>query len=310
METPDNSLKEITNRQRLTYFVVIPVLFTTALLGVGTAIIQQGKGKSFSDSIIAVGTKAAGAAKGITSLMHSKSPAPAATAPSANAQQPAASTNPAPSAAATSAGTPTAGKPTAGKPTAGTPSAATSSAAMPDPSSVSGSTTDDAGAKFKMRTDEVAAEFSKMKPAQASQIISNMSSKEAVFAMLGMNTQQRSDILANMDPKQAADLSNLLAKFPPSKSYDPAAEQQLQNLPEVQKQMDDLVKTYSQLPANSAALLITELMKTNSAQAVNVMAQMDNVTRAQILSAMSNTKTNPDGLKYATAITERLLSLK
>lgn len=103
-----------------------------------------------------------------------------------------------------------------------------------------------------------------------------------------------------------------MADFPPDSTADPASVQkQLDLLPSTQKPVDDLVKTYSQMPASSAALLLSELMKADQNKAVSIFfAAMDASSRSQILAAMSNTKTNPDGIKYATTITQQLLQTK
>ncbi|UUZ95530.1 hypothetical protein LJK87_14420 [Paenibacillus sp. P25] len=283
----------ISTKQRMIYFVIIPVLFTLLLLMLFTLLLQQGKGKSFSDAILGAGKAAAsGAASAVShaAQLASKPAEPQAPASSSSSAPAAGPSQAAKSGSAAGGGSASAGD------TAGT---ASSAAQQDQPAGPS---------EFKLKTDEMATQFAKMPPAQASGIISNMSLRDAVFSMIGMKVQRRSDILAKTDPKKAAEIAKALADFPPGDYNDSAsAEKKLDSLPSAPSAMDDLVKTYSQMPASSAAILVIELMKTDANKAAGVVAAMDAGTRAQILSSMTDTKANPEGLKYAAALTQRSL---
>lgn len=298
MENEDNKRQQLTSKERILYFGLIPLMFTLALMTFAALLIRQGHSKDFSSATVGV-VKSAGALikKGYDWAVTKPSP-PAVTASQAGNTSSAAVPN-------AGGGTSTSSGGSGTKPNPAASSAA--AAASATPSSGPDAATDTA-MQFKKKTDEIAAEFSKMQPAQAASIIATMSTKDAVFAMIGMKTQQRANILTKMDPKQAADLSQALKDFPPDNTVNAAEVQgQLNKLPAAQKAVADLIKTYSQMPAHSAAILLMDLMKTNEPKAISIMKGLDTNIRAQILSDMSNAKTNPDGLKYATMITNKLL---
>ncbi|WP_248924257.1 magnesium transporter MgtE N-terminal domain-containing protein [Paenibacillus hamazuiensis] len=309
MENENNEHQQLTTRERMVYFGLIPLVFTLALVSFGALLVKQGESKDFS-------TAAVGAVKSAGELIKSgydwavKKPDP----PANTAGQPgegaagkaaagtAAAGNGAAQPAATAAGT-------ASSAPGGGGSAAPSVTASGATAAQGAGNAADGAAQFKQKTDEIAGEFSKMQPSQAAAIVAEMSTKDAVFTMIGMKTQQRSNILAKMDPKQAAALAQALKDFPPDSTASATdVQERLNKLPASQKSVDDLVKTYGQMPTHSAALLIMDLMNTNQSKAIGIMKALDSNARAQILSDMSNAKTNPDGLKYATTIASKLLN--
>jgi flagellar motility protein MotE (MotC chaperone) len=309
MESNEES-KTLSGRARFFYLILLPLIFTVVLIGTGVMIIHQGKSNNFASALLQAGKSAVSAGKHVTGLAFGQksnlavpagstgTPSPS-NAPNTNGQQP----------AATSVPTETVGQ---GSNVAGQanqqqgtnplnqPVGVNGTGASPDPFASS--------ADLKQKTQEMASEYSKMQPSKAASIISNMSVKDSVLTMVGMKTQQRSDILAKMDPVQAAKLSKTLEHFPPSSMTDTTAlQKQLDSLPSKPLPLDEVVKTYNQMPDKTAAVLIEELMKTDEKQAISIMTNIDANKRAQILSTMSSNKTDPSGIKAATTLSAKLL---
>lgn len=295
--------EDISNKQRIAYFVVVPLIFTSLLVGVGAVIVQQGKSATFTESLVKAGKSVVTSTESaVSSVTSSKKPAPdTSVAGAANSGNNAAADPNIPSSNASGA-------------VATDPSKVSFSATAPISSSATlkqapitppSPTADE---QFKQKVDEVATEFSKMTPTQASAIISSMSTKDAVFTMVGMKATQRAGILSTMDPKQASIISKVLKDFPPdNKESAGKVEAQLSGLPDTQQASDELIKTYNQMPAHSAALLITEVMKSNQKKALSITFGMDTAARAQMMSDLvSATQTNPEGVSTAAIISENM----
>jgi flagellar motility protein MotE (MotC chaperone) len=307
--------------ERMLYFGLIPLLFTTLLVGIGIYIINQGKGETFAGVLTKAGENVLQAGKSMISKKQAASAVAgtatggsavgagvgAAGATAGGAPVGAGSTNAA-SAATTTATPSTTGTATTtgAATTTGTPTTAGAQSGTAVPTAT-GIPTAAQGSDLKQQTDAAASEFTAMSAAQAATILDNMTLKDEVYNMLGMKPQQRATILAKMEPKKAAAVSKALKDFPPVSSDNAAdVQKKLDSLPDNPQSVDELVKTYSQMPATSAASLITELMKTNAKEAVSIMANLDAGTRASILTAMSSSK-DPASLKSATAISQMLL---
>jgi flagellar motility protein MotE (MotC chaperone) len=293
----------ITNKQRIAYFVVVPLIFTSLLVGVGAVIVQQGKSATFSESLVKAGKSVVtNTESAVSSVTSSKKPASdTSAAGAANSGNNAAADPNIPSSNASGAA---ATDPSKVSPSATAPISSPSTL-KPAPVTPPPPTADE---QFKQKVDEVATEFSKMTPKQASAIISSMSTKDAVFTMVGMKATQRAGILSTMDPKQASIISKSLKDFPPdNKESADKVEAQLSGLPDTQQASEELIKTYNQMPAHSAALLITEVMKSNQKKAISITFGMDTAARAQMMSDLvSATKTNPEGVSTATIISENM----
>ncbi|GAA4700777.1 MotE family protein [Brevibacillus fulvus] len=157
---------------------------------------------------------------------------------------------------------------------------------------------------------DLAKLYTSMAPKSAAAIISNLPLEESVTVLTKMNAQQRADILAKMDPKQAADLSVLLKDTVVNKDDDIAALQErvkvltkaLSETRQDSTSLDSLINTFSQMPADTAASVISSLMNTNQSRAVSLMAGLSSDKRAAILSALA--KTNEP---MASRITSELL---
>jgi flagellar motility protein MotE (MotC chaperone) len=162
--------------------------------------------------------------------------------------------------------------------------------------------------ELKQKANNLALEYTTMQPKQAAGILDTMPLNDAVFALSAMKPQQVSGLLANMDPKRAADVSTGLKDYTLSKDNELASlQQKIQQVTEGKQSLDELVKTYSQMPAQNAAKLVEEIMKTDEKKALLIMSQMNAASSASILSAMSSDKTNPDAIKQAAQITKSLM---
>ncbi|USG67928.1 MotE family protein [Brevibacillus ruminantium] len=161
---------------------------------------------------------------------------------------------------------------------------------------------------------ELAKLYSTMSPKNAAAIVDNLSLEEAVTVMKKMKADQQAGILAKMDPKKAADVSILLKDTVVTKDDDIAALQErvqvlTKALSETRKDatnIDSLINTFSQMPAEDAASIIRSLMGTNQNRAISILAGMSNDKRASILAAVAkeDTKKKED---VAARITNELL---
>lgn len=293
METQNAGKESISAKERFLYFVVIPFLFTGMLLGVFYFLLQAGKADSFSSAVLHAGSNALSAGKSaLIKMMPKKSEPPvssqgAAANTAAGANSPDATNPSAASSGAASSGTPTTGP-------------AEAAAATKDPNNDS--------AAFKKNASDEAAAFIKMSPSQAGNLLSNLSLKDQVMVMLGMTQTQRAALLDKMQAKDAAKLFEALQTIPVDITDDnlPQAKAQLNKLDAAQKPIDTLVKTFNQLPAASAAALITELVKSDLKTAVQAVKLMDDSPRSQLLSVLSSGKTGSDQLNAAITLTREL----
>ncbi|MFD0698977.1 hypothetical protein ACFQZT_33420 [Paenibacillus sp. GCM10027628] len=298
MEIKEESM-QLSGTARLLYFGLIPLLFTTLMVGTGVYMINHGKGETFAGLLTHAGESVLKAGKSvITKKPATPAPAAAGTASSGSTSTGAGSAGPA---NATAAGT-----------TAATPGGTNTASAQPGSTApaFNGIPASAPAEDLKQQTDAAASQYAAMTAAQAAGILDNMTLKDEVFNMLGMKPPQRANILAKMDPKKAAAVSLALKDFQPVSSDNAAdVQKKLDSLPGNPQPVDELAKTYSQMPAASAASLITELMNTDAKEAVSIMASLDAGTRAGILAAMSSSK-DPAGLKAATAVSQLLLTTK
>lgn len=137
--------------------------------------------------------------------------------------------------------------------------------------------------------------YSTMSAKEAAPIIENLTLQEAVLIMDQMNAEAQSDIFAKMEPKRAAEISILLKETELNEDADIA---QLQSridilVDELARKgtglvtVDDLVETFSNMPSNSAALIIKEMMGTTPDKAIRIMSNVENPVRSQILAQLS-----------------------
>jgi flagellar motility protein MotE (MotC chaperone) len=158
--------------------------------------------------------------------------------------------------------------------------------------------------ELKKKADDLAQEYGSMQPSQAANIISSMNMNDAVFALSSMKIPQRAGILAKIsDPKKSAEISIALKDFTISKDSEIASLQaKLNNLTNSKQSIDELVNTFAQMPPQSAAKIIEEILKTDEPKAIKIMSLIPTAQRAQILSTLSTDKTNPEGTKEAAVL--------
>lgn len=136
--------------------------------------------------------------------------------------------------------------------------------------------------------------YNSMSPKNAAAILENLTIQEAVTVLSTMKPEQRAVLLAKMDPKKAADISILLKDTTVNKDDDIAALQQrvqvltkaLSETRQDSTSVDNLVKSFSQMPSDRAAEILTSLMNTNQKRAISILAGMANDKRALVLAAI------------------------
>lgn len=161
---------------------------------------------------------------------------------------------------------------------------------------------------------ELAKLYTTMPAKNAASIVENLSLEESVTVLTKMKAEQRAEILVKMDPKKAADISVLLKDSVVNKDDDIAALQErvkvlTKALSETRKDstsLDSLINTFSQMPAEDAAAILTSLYSTNQNRAISILTGMANETRAQVLSAISKLDKG-EGKELAAHITSELL---
>ena len=144
--------------------------------------------------------------------------------------------------------------------------------------------------------------------------LKDLSLEEAVTVLKKMKADQQAGILAKMDPKKAADISILLKDSVVNKDDDIAALQErvqvlTKALSETRKDssnIDALINTFSQMPAEDAAAIIRSLMGTNQNRAISILAGMSDDKRASILAAVVKEDTEKKE-NVAAKITSELL---
>ncbi|MCF6093835.1 hypothetical protein L1765_07550 [Microaerobacter geothermalis] len=142
---------------------------------------------------------------------------------------------------------------------------------------------------------EVADIYAGMSSSKAAPIIEKLTIEEAVLVLESMNNEARSQILAKMDPKRAADISIMLKDTTISKDSEIAALQE--RIKQLSKELSErekagisenlLIDTYSRMPPANAALILTQLLKDDFNKAIFIFKKLDSGIRSQILSQMS-----------------------
>lgn len=151
-----------------------------------------------------------------------------------------------------------------------------------------------AGTKVETEQDKqlknLANVYSDMSASKAAAIMQNMTTDEQVLIFSKMNSQDQASILQKMDPKVAADTSLALknataaslAQLQSKTKTTPAAPSAGSNL-----DATAMAQTFTSMPASSAASLLLQTAKVSQAKVLQVLNQVDDSTRAGILSAMS-----------------------
>ncbi|WP_227793445.1 magnesium transporter MgtE N-terminal domain-containing protein [Paenibacillus guangzhouensis] len=181
----------------------------------------------------------------------------------------------------------------------------------------------------KKQTDEayqaqitgLANMYAKMQPSKAAPVMESLTLDEQVLVLQAMKPNDRIKILEKMTPKAAADASILLKDAQPSENLAIAAVQaRLNKLKNEEKnkvkdKLDNvqLTQTFRNMTPKSAASLILETAKISEDKALLILKSIDDSTRSQILSAMTenkDTKSNKDTAAIAAKLLSKIMPAK
>lgn len=157
---------------------------------------------------------------------------------------------------------------------------------------------------------QLAQLYASMRPGNVAPILENLTMNEAVLMLEAMSNNDRSDILSEMNPQTAADLSILLKDTQLNKDDDIAAlQKRIQVLTEALSEMetntktvDELVQTFTSMPPANASNILRQMMSTTPDKALTIMANINSNVRSRILSAMAN-----EDADLAARITQQLI---
>ncbi|MFD1774744.1 hypothetical protein [Paenibacillus rhizophilus] len=142
---------------------------------------------------------------------------------------------------------------------------------------------------------EIAKSYAAMLPSKAAAILQTQSAEEIIYAMAEMSSIERGHIWSKMDPAKVAEVSFQLknrsdwtnqeiAQLQKKVNFIKRAE--LKNSP-----LNEVAKTYSQMPPAEAAKLIDNLLQTDTAKTLSVVKAMDSSARTRILTVMTDDQT-------------------
>ncbi len=142
--------------------------------------------------------------------------------------------------------------------------------------------------------------YSNMNPQNAANIISNLTTNEAILVLGKMNIDSKSKILEKMDQKKAANLSFLLIDSKYSKDIDiKALQERIQALTDELDSLkskditkidyQQLAYTYASMDSQKAADTILSIANSDIHKAQNILIAMDPVARSKILEKMDAT---------------------
>jgi len=163
--------------------------------------------------------------------------------------------------------------------------------------------------------------YAKMQPSKAAPVMESLTLDEQVLVLQAMKPDDRVKILEKMTPKAAADASILLKDAQPSENLAIAAVQaRLNKLKNEEKNKvkdkldnDQLIQTFRNMTPKSAASLILETAKISEDKALLILKSIDDSTRSQILSAMTenkDTKSNKDTSAIAAKLLSKIMPAK
>lgn len=165
-------------------------------------------------------------------------------------------------------------------------------------------------AEYEEQIRQMASMYAKMMPSKAAPILENMTLSEQVLILSEMKPDERVKILEKMDAKKAADASVALKDSVPAKDRQIAALQERLKLYEESQAKDasgqkmsksDLGQTFASMTPKSAAALLIEMEKANSAKVTEILNATDTQSRSKIMSAIADVSK-----ETAAAITVRL----
>lgn len=133
--------------------------------------------------------------------------------------------------------------------------------------------------------------YSDMSSSKAASIMQNMTTDEQVLIFSKMNAESQAGILQKMDPKVAAEtslaLKNATAASLAALQTKTAGAQNTAPTTSTKLDSQAMAQTFTTMPASSAASLLLQTSKTSQTKALQILNNLDDSTRAGILSAMS-----------------------
>ncbi len=133
--------------------------------------------------------------------------------------------------------------------------------------------------------------YSDMSSSKAASIMQNMTTDEQVLIFSKMNAESQAGILQKMDPKVAAEtslaLKNATAASLAALQTKTASAQNTAPTTSTKLDSQAMAQTFTTMPASSAASLLLQTSKTSQTKALQILNNLDDSTRAGILSAMS-----------------------
>lgn len=149
--------------------------------------------------------------------------------------------------------------------------------------------------EYQALITETASMYAKMSPSKAAPIMQNLTLKEQVLLLSEMKTDDRVRILEKMDAKKAAEASIYLKDAVPAKDKQIAALQERLDLnktatatPSSAMTKQELGQTFASMTPKSAAELLVEMNKTDSAKVVEILNSMDVAGRSKIMTYLSD----------------------
>ncbi|MDF2936757.1 MAG: hypothetical protein K0Q90_2130 [Paenibacillaceae bacterium] len=149
--------------------------------------------------------------------------------------------------------------------------------------------------EYQALITETASMYAKMSPSKAAPIMQNLTLKEQVLLLSEMKTDDRVRILEKMDAKKAAEASIYLKDAVPAKDKQIAALQERLNLnkTETATQQSGMTKqelgqTFANMTPKSAAELLVEMNKTDSAKVIEILNSVEVTARSKIMTYLSD----------------------
>ncbi|MFD0616715.1 MotE family protein [Paenibacillus sp. GCM10027629] len=174
--------------------------------------------------------------------------------------------------------------------------------------------------EYQAQITGLANMYAKMQPSKAAPVMESLTLDEQVLVLQAMKPNDRVKILEKMTPKAAADASILLKDAQSSENLAIAAVQaRLNKLKNDEKnkakdKLDNtqLIQTFRNMTPKSAASLILETAKISEEKALLILKSIDDSTRSQILTAMTdnNTKDNKDTAAIAAKLLSKIMPAK
>lgn len=149
--------------------------------------------------------------------------------------------------------------------------------------------------EYRKQLRDLAAMYANMTASRAAPILENLTMPELVLVLYEMESESRGRLLERMNPKTAADASIQLKDISDSNRsvWEEAAraareERTMADDPDSIQRLtsEQLAQTFAAMTPTSAATILLELNKTNSAKVVAILKAMDNQSRSSLMMAL------------------------